>query len=88
MLALLTLVGGLYLWQAGEIASARHHIQELEEEREHWQRKNTELWKEITELTRVTALTERARALGFSLPQEEMYLKLHEGSISGPRSAP
>ena len=40
MLALLTLIGGLYLWQAGEIAAARYHIRELEEEREYWRRRN------------------------------------------------
>jgi len=78
---LLTLIGGLYLWQAGEIAATRHRIGKLEEEHERWQRRNAELCKEITELAPVTALTERAQAMGFTLPQEEIYLELREGDI-------
>jgi len=80
MLVLLTLIGGLYLWQAGEIAASRYRIQQLEEEREHCRRKNAESWREITEITRVSALTERARVLGFVVPQGELYLTLHEAS--------
>ena len=57
---------------------------ELEEEREQWRRKNAELRKEIGELIRMTTLTERARALGFTLSQKQMYLRLHEGDTSAP----
>jgi len=84
ILALLTLIGGLYLWQAGEIGATRHHIRELEEEHERRRRKNAELWKEITELTPVTALTERAQMLGLTIPQGEIYLQLREGDIPTP----
>ena len=83
MLGLLTLIGGLYLWQAGEVAAARYRIEELETERVHWQRQNAELWKEITELTSAAALTGRAESLGFTLPQEEMYLNSQAGNASG-----
>lgn len=76
ILALLTLIGGLYLWQASEIAATQRHIRELKEEHERWRRKNAQLWKEVTGLTPVTVLSERAQALGFSMPQGEMYLPL------------
>jgi hypothetical protein len=82
MMALLALVGGLYLWQAGEIAVAAHHIQELQTEVEGWQRKNAESQREITELTRVGALTSRARALGFTGPRGDMYIKLGVHSMA------
>ena len=80
ILALLTLVGGLYLWQASEMTAIRHHIRELEEEHERWRRRNVELQKEIAELTPVTVLTERAQALGFAMPQA--HLQLPEGDIA------
>ena len=84
MLALLTLIGALYLWQAGQIAEVVYRIRELEEARERGQRENAEAWKEITELTRVTVLIDRARALGFTKPQGEMYLRLHDVSVLTP----
>ena len=76
MMALLGLVGGLYLWQAGEIAVAAHQIQELQTDIERMQRKNAETQKEITELTRVGELTNRARVLGFTGSRSDMYVKL------------
>lgn len=89
ILALLTLVGGLYLWQAGQITAIRHHIGELEEEHERWQRRNLQLRKEIGQVTPVTVLTERAQALGFAMPQEEAHLQLPEGDIAtGSRGRP
>ena len=74
----MTLISGLYLWQASEIAAIRHHIQELEEEREYWQRRNVELRREITQLISVAALTERAKALGFADPEAQIYIQLEE----------
>ena len=74
ILALLTLIGGLYLWQAGEIAATRYHIRRLEEEHERWRRKTVELEREIAGLTPATRLAERAQALGFTMPQEKIYL--------------
>lgn len=89
ILGLLALVGGLYLWQAGEMTAIRHHIRELEEEHERFRRRNVELQKEISQLTPVAVLTERARSLGFVLPQEEMHLQLSEGELlSGARGRP
>ncbi len=84
MLALLALIGGLYLWHAGQIAEVVYQIQELEETHERWQRDNAQTWKEITELTSVTVLSDRARALGFSKPQGEMYLRLHDVHVPTP----
>jgi hypothetical protein len=86
MLALLTLIGALYLWQAGQIAEVVYQIRELEEARERGQRENAETWKEITELTRMTVLIDRARALGFTRPQGEMYLRLHDVNVLTPTS--
>jgi len=54
----------------------------LREEHERWRRKNAELWKELTELTPVTVLTERAQGLGFTAPQGEIYLQLLTGDTS------
>jgi hypothetical protein len=86
MLALLALVGGLYLWQAGEIAVAVHRIQELQADIERWDRKNAETEREITELTRVGELTSRARVLGFTGPSGDMYLSMGARSDSGQTS--
>ena len=74
ILGLLSLVGGLYLWQAGQIASIQYRIRTLAEERENWRIWNTQLQKRIAEHTRVSTLTERVQELGFIRPQEEVYL--------------
>ncbi|MEA3346336.1 MAG: septum formation initiator family protein [Chloroflexota bacterium] len=85
VLALLALIGGLYLWQASQITATQRHIRQLRRERESWQRKNAQLREEIAELTQVATLTERARALGFAAPEKEVYLPLHEKDL--PASA-
>jgi len=82
ILALLTLVGGLYLWQASEITSTQHRIRQLEKECEYRRIQNAELQKEITELTRVAVLSERARAQGFVVPQERIFIRLRKGGSS------
>lgn len=84
MLALLALIGSLYLWHAGQIAEVVYQIQELEQTHERWQRENAETWKEITELTSVTVLSDRARALGFTEPQGEMFLRLRDAYVLTP----
>lgn len=78
VLALLTLISGLYLWQASEIAAIQNHIQKLEREHEYWQWRNSELREEITRLISVTTLTERAKALGFADPEAQIYIRLEE----------
>ena len=78
ILALLSLVGGLYLWQAGQITSAQHRIRALETERQYWEIRNVELQKEIASLTRVAVLMERAKALGFVVPPERMFVQVDE----------
>ena len=84
MLALLTLIGGLYLWQAGQIAEVVYQIQQLEETRERWRRENAEVRKEITELTRITVLIDRAHALGFTEPRQELHLRLQDATTLLP----
>ena len=83
MLSLLALVGGLYLWQAGEIAVAVHQIEELQTEIERWDRKNSETQREITELTRVGELTNRARVLGFTGSSGDMHISIGARNDSG-----
>jgi hypothetical protein len=89
ILGLLSLVGGLYLWQAGEVTSAQHRIRELAIERQHWEVHNVELQKEIASLTRVASLMERAKALGFVAPRERMFIEVDEqGNPTSVRVVP
>jgi cell division protein FtsL len=65
ILAVLSLLGWLYLSQASYVAAASRRVQDLEQTEARLQRENMELMAEIAELESVSRLAVRAKELGF-----------------------
>lgn len=65
ILAVLSLLGWLYLTQASYVAAASRRVQDLEETEAQLQRENMELMAEIAQLESVSRLANRAEELGF-----------------------
>src|SRR4030042_1178384 len=65
ILAVLSLLGWLYLTQASYVATASRRVQDLEQKEAQLQRENMELMAEIAQLDSVSRLAVRAKELGF-----------------------
>jgi len=66
ILLVLSLLGWIYLTQAGHVATTSRRVQELDVEKRRLQQENLELRSEIAELDSVSRLAARARELGFA----------------------
>lgn len=87
ILALLTLIGWLYLIQVSKVTTASYRLQELYAEKERLQRKNTLLRLQIAELERLDNLQARASALGFIAPARIEYLAVVNYPLPSPPQA-
>jgi hypothetical protein len=65
ILAVLSLLGWIYLTQASYVATTSRQVQELEAEKARLQQENLELMAKIAEVESVDRLSVRARELGF-----------------------
>jgi cell division protein FtsL len=74
LVAVLTLVAGLYLMLVSQTAARGRHIQQLQAELFRLQRENEQLEVELAREGSVSRLWERALELGFT-PQEPEYLR-------------
>ncbi len=74
ILALLTLIGWLYLIQVSQVTAAGYRLQELHEEKERLRRENALLRLQIAEMEKLDNLQARASALGFTTPPRIEYL--------------
>jgi len=74
LLVVLSLVGWVYLAQAGQTASLTYRLEELEEARARLQRENAYLRFKIAQLESVARLEARARELGFVPVQRPQYV--------------
>ena len=76
VLSLIGLLAGLYLAQAGEIATTGRHIEALRQQRDELQRENAELLDQIAVEGSILRLQERATKLGFVPATQVEYLKV------------
>lgn len=74
ILALLGLIGWLYVTQASQMATLSHQIGELEEKKAALQRENAQLTLEITRLQDLSRLRARALELGFVPIEQRQYV--------------
>ena len=81
ILAVLSLLGWLYLSQASYVAAASRRVQDLEETEAQLQRENMELVAEIAQLESVGRLAARASELGFVkvAPEEADFVLVDAG---------
>jgi cell division protein FtsB len=81
ILAVLSLLGWLYLSQASYVAAASRRVQDLEETQAQLQRENMELMAEIAQLESVSRLAVRANELGFVkvAPEEADFVLVDAG---------
>ncbi|MBC7249272.1 MAG: cell division protein FtsL [Anaerolineae bacterium] len=74
VLALLSLVGWLYLTQTSHLAVTGYRIMELEQRKALLEEENAQLEAEIAELESAARLMARAQALGFQRPEKVTYV--------------
>lgn len=74
VLALLSLVGWLYLTQTSRLAVTGYRIMELEQRKALLEEENAQLEAEIAELESAARLMARAQALGFQRPEKVTYV--------------
>ncbi len=76
ILALMGLLAGLYLAQAGEIATTGRRTEALRQQRDELQRENAELLDQIAAEGSIPQLQERAARLGFVPATQVEYLRV------------
>jgi len=87
ILALLTLIGWLYLIQVSQVTAASYRLRELHTEKERLRRENAFLRLQIAELEKLDNLQARANALGFITPSRIEYLAVANYQLSSPPQA-
>jgi hypothetical protein len=85
LLLLATLVAGLYLWQASEIAATSRRIEALRQGKMELERENAELLDQISAEGSIPHLQERAGRLGFTPATQVEYLEV---TVVPPDQAP
>jgi len=82
VLAVLSLVGWLYLTQTSHLAVTGYHVQELEQRKARLQEENAQLEAKIAELESAARLMARAKELGFQSPERVTYVVVANYPVS------
>jgi cell division protein FtsL len=87
ILAVLSLIGWLYLTEASYTAATGYHLEMLRAERDRLRRQNAQLAYETALLSTQTQVEKRARRLGFAPVDEVHYLAVADYPPAEPKIA-